>query len=191
MVTGVASLAWFDFQATGPNPRLDPVLEVALIVTDDELIEQTAITLIVNPALSGSKDWADRLDDTSKQRFDDNGLLRDISTGVSVTAAEDALAQTVKRVTGDRVPLCGIDIDARCRPLILGQMRGLASRFNYRTIDVLSIRRFLRDVAGRDDLMPTFADADQKLHRALSDLQDTLSEARIYREYLNLIPEFT
>lgn len=180
---------WLDFQTTGSHERLDSILEVALIVTDEDLVEQTAITLIVNPALSGQKDWADRLSDSAKLCLGDNGLLRDISTGVSLATADDALAQTVKRMTDEPIPLCGINVDGLARKFLSSQLRSLRRCFSYRSVDVLTVRRFLRDVCGRDDLMPTFADADQRMYRALQDLQDTLSEARIYRTYIDLIPE--
>lgn len=179
---------WIDLETTGLNPRLDHILEVALVVTGADLEEQTAFTLVVNPALDGHKAWADRLDDPVKQMHEASGLLRDISTGVSLRSAEDALLQTLDRFKGDRYILGGLNIERLERPFIDAQLRRLARRLSYRSLDVLAVRRFLRDVCGRTDLMPTFADADAKRHRALDDILDTLAEARIYRTYLDLIP---
>ncbi len=179
--------AWLDFETTGPDPRLDHVLEVALVVTSHDLIEQTAFTIIVNPSLDGNAGWEDRLDDERKVRYENNGLLRDITTGVSLRSAEDALVQTIKRVTADPLVLAGVHPEQE-RAIAQARMRSMRPWMHWRSLDLTSVRRFIRDIGGRTDLIPTFADAD-RVHRALEDAQDAISEARVYRTYLDIIPE--
>ena len=90
--------AWADIGATGPDERLDYVIEVGLCITDSsaKLVEQTAITLVCNP---GGEHWKSRLDSNPamKDVHKRSGVLLEVPDGLSISEAEQALTQTLGR----------------------------------------------------------------------------------------------
>lgn len=182
--------AWVDIETTGLDPTRDSILEVALVVTDDELVEHTAISLVVNPELTPRwHAWRDRLDATTevKKMHNKSGLAREITYGgISHREAERALIQTLERVgePGGFV-LAGSNVGKFDFAFLREQMPRLAEALDGRTFDVGSVRHILHTL-DRHDLVP---DLSNKAHRAMDDIQSHISEARIYREYLRLIPE--
>jgi oligoribonuclease (3'-5' exoribonuclease) len=185
--------AWVDLETAGLDERSHPILEVALVVTGVDLIEIAALTLVVNPAVSGGRwaSWRDQMDSVVEKMHLDSGLAREVDFGVSLRTADEALAQTLDRLDlGDFFILAGSEVDRFDRRFIGAQLPRLASHLDpKRSFDVASLRRAFRDLAGRADLMPEVADSAQRTHRAMDDIQAHVTEARIYAEYLRLIPE--
>lgn len=184
-------LCWVDVETSGLDDRVDPILEVAVVVTGYDLVEQTAMNLIVNPEISSPKfkGWADLMDDTVRKMHTQSGLLRDVPFGVSARSAEEALCSVLDRVTDEPYIMAGSGIDRFDRRFLRSQMPRLAGRFTDTTsIDVGSVRRSLRDLGGREDLIPETALGSARLHRAMDDVQAYITEARVYAEYFGLIP---
>lgn len=174
---------WVDVKTTGPSPRLDHVLETAVVVTDNDLVAVSALSLIANPALGrhGAR-WEERMDEHIQALYGGCGLLREVSFAPSLAHVDEAMAAILKPF-GEKM-ICAGYFPAVTRTFIREQMPGLSARLSDRLFDVMSVRRLVRDLAGRADLVPELVRA----HRAMSDVQDALTEARIYTSYISLVP---
>lgn len=174
---------WVEVKTTGPSPRLDHIMEVAIVATDADLVAVSALTLIANPALGRhGANWADRLDERSQRVYGQSGLLREIQYASSLAHVDEAMGAILKPL-GDKFICAGYHPSLH-RGFIREQMPGLSARLSDALFDVVSVRRLIRDLAGRPDLVPELP----RGHRASSDVQDALTEARVYTSYLSMVP---
>ena len=177
-----AVLVWMDLEMTGLDPARHVIVEIATIVTDDELqiVEEGPDLVVHQPA-----DAIARMDDVVRQMHTHSGLLPAIEA--STTSLEDAGAATLefirKHVTEPRtVPLCGNSIGTD-RRFLATQLPAIEEYLHYRSVDVSTIkelaRRWYPDVlAGHD--------RKASAHRALDDIRESIEELRFYREHLFL-----
>lgn len=184
--------AWVDIETTGLEPSKDAILEVALVVTDRDLIEVTAISFVVNPELTPRwKRWEERLEDAPdvKKMHTRNGLLREVPFGgISHSEVERALIQTLDRFgSPGEFTIAGSNVGAFDLAFVREQMPVLASWFSGRPYDAGVLREALRNI-GRHDLIPETIIKDSRVHRAMDDIQASISEMRVYTEYLRAIP---
>lgn len=68
-------ICFVDVETTGLNPRYDALLEIALVVTTDDLEEVGAIDLVVRPVASAHPL---AVDDVVQRMHTENGLWRDV-----------------------------------------------------------------------------------------------------------------
>lgn len=174
---------WVAVETTGVSPRLDHILEVALVVTGPDLVAVSALSLITNPSLGRhGANWSDRMDERTQRLHTSTGLLREVQYAPSLAHVDEAMAAILKPLD-DKFICCGYNPSFH-RSFVREQMPGLSSRLSDSSFDVVSVRRLIRDFASREDLIPELSRA----HRAMSNVQDALTEARVYASYLALIP---
>ncbi len=102
-------IVWVDTETTGLDPETGDLLEVALAVTDDNLVEVAATTTVVQPiTASGIKAWRARLNPVIQEMHGKNGLLDQIEAGLGARRheAEEALMTWVKAVASGRCATC-------------------------------------------------------------------------------------
>ena len=163
---------------TGLDHTRDVIVEIATIVTDDELeIVAEGPDLVVHQpdeALAG-------MDPFVRDMHTKSGLLDAIRA--STTTLEQAGAETLAFIQAhvpgpDRVPLCGnsIGTDRRFLAAYLPEIEGA---LHYRSIDVSSVKELVRRWYPK-----VRQDRPQKQgqHRALDDIRDSIEELRYYRE---------
>jgi oligoribonuclease len=177
-------LAWIDLEMTGLDPARNVIVEIATIVTDDELkIVAEGPDLV----LGATSEQLEAMDDVVRRMHTTSGLLTAI--GKSTVTVEDAAAATLEFLksqlpTAGSVPLCGNSI-AMDRSFLRQYMPAVDDYFHYRTIDVSTVKelckRWYRDVYGA---------RPQKLtaHRALDDIRESVAELIYYREHLFRTP---
>lgn len=183
-------ICWVDVETTGLSPRLDHILEIAIVVTGFDLVELTGLSMIVNPALGRhGRNWGDRLDENMKKMHHASGLLREIDYAASPDHVDEAMAATLRPLGEDKYFCAGYK-PAFDHAFVKEQMPGLSARLQPSFIDVISMRRLIRDFAQRPDLIPDLAEATGRAHRAMSDVQDAIAETRIYSQYLSLVPRW-
>jgi oligoribonuclease len=169
-----------DLEMTGLDPARNVIVEIATIVTDDELnIVAEGPDLVIGATPEQLAD----MDDVVVKMHTASGLLTAI--GESKVTVEEAAAATLEFVksqepTAASVPLCGNSI-AMDRSFLKSYMPALDEYFHYRSIDVSSVKelckRWYRDA---------YAARPQKAtaHRALDDIRESVAELRFYREHL-------
>jgi oligoribonuclease len=177
-------LAWIDLEMTGLDPSRNVIVEIATIVTDDQLnIVAEGPDLVIGATPEQLAD----MDDVVRRMHTTSGLL--VAIEKSTVTIDEAAAATIEFLkaqipTPGSVPLCGNSI-AMDRSFLRQYMPALDDYFHYRTIDVSSVKelckRWYREL---------YAARPQKLtaHRALDDIRESVAELAYYRDRLFRTP---
>jgi len=167
-----------DLEMTGLDSSTDVIVEIATIVTDDdlEIVAEGPDIVIHQP-----DDVLSRMDPFVVEMHTRSGLLEAIraSTTTLDDAGERTLAFIKQHAPEPRtVPLCGnsIGTDRRFLARYLPEIEG---HLHYRSIDVSSIKELVRRWYPK-----VRQERPQKAgnHRALDDIRDSIEELRYYRE---------
>jgi len=168
-------LVWIDLEMTGLNPETSVILEIAAVVTDGSL---TTVSEGPDLAIHYPDKILQDIEPWSKRQHESSGLLERVrASSVDCCKAEKAvLAFLSKHCKKGESPLCGNSI-WQDRRFLIKYMPKLEAFFHYRNIDVSSIK----EVAKRwYPSLPAYN--KKKAHLALSDIQESISELRYYRE---------
>jgi oligoribonuclease len=176
-------LLWLDLETTGLHPERHTILEVACILTDDDLNEKSRWESIVRPGVSDVRRlMALTSDDFVIDMHTKNGLLDEINAGlgVSMDVAEQAILKLVEGIPKKELYLAGNSVHFDMR-FLQEHMPSLAKKLSYRMFDV----RVLMMV--EDMWLPAFTDKGDHdvVHRALDDIEWSLEMARQYRDHFS------
>jgi len=169
-------IVWVDCEMTGLDLELDALVEIACLVTDDELtVLGEGVDVVIRPpdeALTQMTDFVREMHTTS-------GLIDELAAGISLADAEQQVLDYVRTVVPDsrRAPMAGNSI-ATDRGFIARDMPELDAHLHYRMIDVSSIKELSRRWYPRAYLA---APEKQGGHRALADVRESIDELRYYR----------
>jgi oligoribonuclease len=173
-------LVWMDLEMTGLDPARNVIVEIATIVTDDDLkVVAEGPDLVVHQppeALTAMEGVVREMHTTS-------GLLPLISAStVSLAeAGQRTLEFIAEHVREPRtVPLCGNSIGTD-RRFLATHLPAIEEYLHYRSVDVSTIKELVkRWYPGLVDGAPEKAGA----HRALDDIRESIEELRFYREHV-------
>lgn len=91
-------IVWADVETTGLNENKGHLLEVALVTTDDNLVEGQAINVVINPNYDAIPIEDLKMDDVVREMHTKNGLLSVIATaGMNLQEAEKFALRMVQR----------------------------------------------------------------------------------------------
>ena len=173
-------LVWMDLEMTGLDPDRHVIVEIATLVTDDELeIVGEGPDLVVHQP----PEAFEAMDDFVRNMHTTSGLLPAIEA--STISLEDAGAQTlafIKEHVPDArsVPLCGNSIGTD-RRFLAKYLPEIEDHLHYRSVDVSTTKELARRwYPGALSALPRKATA----HRALDDIRESIEELRFYRERL-------
>jgi oligoribonuclease len=178
-------LAWMDLEMTGLDPDRHVIVEIATLITDDNLeLLAEGPDLIVH----ASELELAEMDDFVTNMHTRSGLLGQITT--STLSLEEAGRQTMaflqEHIPEARsAPLCGNSIGTD-RRFLAKQLPEIEEYLHYRSIDVSTLKELARR------WHPTaFRSAPKKggAHRALDDIRESLEELRHYRSTLFATPD--
>ena len=171
-----ASLVWMDLERTGLDPERDRVIEIAAIVTDDDLgiLAESPALAIAQP-----EERLNAMDEWNLSHHQASGLLDRVrASQVTEAAAEqEILAFVASHVQRGAAPLCGNTI-WQDRRFLARHMPTLEGYLHYRSIDVSSIKELVR--RWRPDLAEGFVKRNE--HRALADIRESIAELAYYRQ---------
>jgi oligoribonuclease len=170
-------LAWMDLEMTGLDPAKDVIVEIATLLTDDDLtIVAEGPDLVVHT----SEELLAAMDPFVMEMHTKSGLL-DAIRGSTISLA-DAGAATLAFLRTHvaepgTVPLCGNSIGTD-RRFLAAYLPDIENFLHYRSVDVSSVKELVRrwypDVrSGRP--------RKQGSHRALDDIRESVEELRYYR----------
>lgn len=176
-------LYWLDIETTGLDHRIDSILEIGMLVTDDNLNLVPGVPIFadmqirVNPAtLAGMNDFV-------REMHTKSGLLDLLpKAGNSIADAERKLCEWVRSIPDDepRV-LAGASVHFD-RGFIHAMMPKLDAMFSHRHADVSAMREFLRR------WHPNYKNPQvATAHRPTMDLLDSIALARHMRAQMKEI----
>jgi len=169
-------LIWIDMEMTGLKPESDRILEVALVITDHDLVpvavapvwvaHQSDATLAAMDAWNQSTHGRSGLIDRSKASTMDDATIE--------AAALDFLRQHVPPKVS---PMCGNSI-CQDRRFLARWMPALEDYFHYRNLDVSTLKELAR--RWKPDVVKGVPKEGK--HEALADVYESIAELRHYRE---------
>ncbi len=174
-----------DLEMTGLDPATEVIVEIATLITDDELnvvAEGPDLVIFQPEALLVA------MDPFVVQMHTSSGLLTAIRQ--STITLEQAGAQTLEFIKKHgpeprTIPLCGNSIGTD-RRFLAKYLPEIENYLHYRSVDVSTIKELVkRWYPGLEITRPTKAGA----HRALDDVQESIRELKFYRE--NVFNEIT
>ena len=177
-------LVWMDLEMTGLDHTTDVIVEIATIITVDDLQ-----TLAEGPDLVVHQpdDVLARLDPFVVDMHTRSGLLDEIKASeISLEAAGAATLEFIKEHVPEpaSVPLCGNSIGTD-RRFLAAALPDIENHLHYRSIDVSSVKELVkRWYPGVDASRPR----GQGSHRALDDIRESIREMQYYRDNVFVDP---
>lgn len=178
-------LAWMDLEMTGLDHTSDLIVEIATLVTDDDL---TIVAEGPDLVIHQPPEALARMGDFVREMHTKSGLLRQIEG--STTTLEDAgvatLAFLKQHIPEERtVPLCGNSIGTD-RRFLAAYLPEIEEFLHYRSVDVST----LKELAQRwNPAAVSSAPAKRETHRALDDIRESIAELAHYRDTFCVVPD--
>lgn len=177
-------LVWIDMEMTGLDPERERIIEVAVILTDGNLVELASGPELV---LHQSDEVLAAMDDWNKKHHGESGLVERVkqSTISDADAEAQILAFLDQHVSAKERPILAGSSIHQDRRFIHRYMGKLDRRLHYRMVDVSSVKELARRwfPAALTTLPPK-----RESHRALDDIRESIEELRFYRRTIFLPP---
>jgi oligoribonuclease len=170
------NLIWIDCEMTGLDLEKDVLVEIAVLVTDSDL---NVIGEGIDLVIAATPEQLAGMNEFVTQMHTNSGLITEIPTGISVSAAEELIIKYLESANtfAGKSPLAGNSVSVD-RSFIARDMPRLNEYLHYRTIDVSSVK----ELARRWNAKVYFnSPAKTGNHRALGDIQDSIAELAHYR----------
>ena len=170
-------LVWVDMEMTGLDPDHDRVIEVALVITDANLvvIAEAPVFAIhqTDEVLAGMDSW-------NTGTHGRSGLTERVRTSTTTEAeVEAALIEFMKPHVGrGQAPMCGNSI-CQDRRFMARAMPKLEAFFHYRNLDVSTLKELCK--RWKPEVAASFK--KHQKHEALADIHESIDELRHYREH--------
>jgi oligoribonuclease len=177
-------LAWIDLEMTGLDPERHVIVEIASIVTDDELaIVAEGPDLVVH----ATEEELAAMDEHVVAMHESSGLLERIrASSLSRAEAEAAtLAFLSAHLPAGEVPLAGNSIGTD-RRFLAAQMPQVEDFLHYRCVDVSTLKELARRW---NPAVVKSAPTKKGSHRALEDIRESIEELRHYRSHFMRSPD--
>lgn len=168
-------LIWIDLEMTGLNPAQDRILELATLVTDNQLniiAEGPTFTIHQSDALlNGMDEW-------NTKHHNQSGLVERVknSTVNEAQAEKATIAFLSPYLKVGESPLCGNSIH-QDRVFLTRYMPKLEKFCHYRNLDVSTVKELARR------WKPELTFKKKSAHRALDDIKESIAELKFYKEH--------
>jgi oligoribonuclease len=171
------NLVWIDLEMTGLFPDTDRIIEIAVIVTDAQLIHRIEGPVF---AVHQSDAALDAMDDWNKGTHGRSGLIERVkaSTFDEATVEVQVIEFLAQHVPKGKSPMCGNSI-CQDRRFLANYMPKLEAFFHYRNLDVSTLKELAK--RWRPEILSGFKKA--QAHTALADVHESIDELAYYREH--------
>jgi len=171
-------LAWMDLEMTGLDATKNVIVEIATLITDDELnIIAEGPDLVIH----ATEEELALMDEVVVEMHARSGLTNEIRA--SVITLEEAGAATLAFIQAHiseprTVPLCGNSIGMD-RRFLTAYLPEIEEYLHYRSVDVSTIKELARRWYPEDLKEYT---KSASAHRAMDDIKESLEEMRYWRK---------
>lgn len=171
------NLIWIDMEMSGLAPDSDRIIEVAIVVTDSQLVTVAEAPVLVvhqsDAVLAGMDEW-------NKSTHGRTGLTErvrasQLTEGQVEQRMLDFLAAHLPIRTS---PMCGNSV-CQDRRFLARYMPRLEAYFHYRNLDVSTLKELVR--RWRPELTKGLVKKGK--HEALADIYESIEELKYYREH--------
>ncbi len=162
---------------TGLDVAIDELVEVAVVITDYDLVPvDEGMTIVIKPSAAALENMGEFV----TQMHTSSGLIDEMPHGVSLADAEFAVNEYIVRYVPNprSAPLAGNTIGTD-RTFLAKYMPRVDSHLHYRSIDVSSIKELSKHWFPR---VYFNAPAKDGGHRALADILESIRELDYYRK---------
>lgn len=179
----LSNLVWIDLEMTGLNVDKDVILEIAAIVTNNDLeILSPGLSYVIHQSditLESMSDWCLKYHTRS-------GLVEAVKESkISLEEAEKNILDFLNQYTRKSIsPLCGNSV-WQDKNFIRKYMPNLYDFLHYKIIDVSSIKEIINR-SYPESSKSNFIKPDN--HRALEDITYSIEELKHYKTYFFLPP---
>jgi oligoribonuclease len=176
-------LVWIDCEMTGLDLSVDELVEVAVVITDYELVPVDPGFRVV---IRADEAVLEQMNDIVRTMHTTSGLLDEIPGGVSLADAEYQVNEYILKFVPEAqtAPLAGNTIGTD-RAFLAKYMPRVDAHLHYRSVDVSSIKELARRWFPRVYFQ---SPAKAGGHRALADILESIRELDYYRRALFVAP---
>lgn len=172
-------LVWIDCEMTGLDLGSDALIEVAVVITDENLnLVDSGIDVLIRP----EQQALEQMGDFVRQMHTKSGLLEELEGAAPLTQARQQVLDYVKRfVPQPRTALLAGNSIGTDKAFLERDMPELIEHLHYRVIDVSSLKELAKRWYKR-----VYEEAPEKNggHRARADILDSIRELQYYRRAL-------
>jgi oligoribonuclease len=170
------NLGWIDLEMTGLDVDNEEIIEIATIVTDQDL---NIIDIGPDLVIKTKQIVLDNMDDWNTNQHTKSGLVdKVLKSNVTISQAEQITLDFLSKYLNPKEsPLCGNTV-SHDRKFLFKYMPTLESFFSYRHLDVTSIKLL------NNYWYPSIKQSNKKesLHLALEDIKDSIAELKFYKD---------
>ncbi len=170
------NLIWLDCEMSGLDPKVNRLLEVAIVITNADLSVRVESPVIV---IHQSDAHMAKMDKWNRSTHGKSGLTAKVRASKTTTpkAEEQLLAFIKKYVPRAKSPMCGNTI-GQDRRFLARYMPKLEAYFHYRNLDVSTLKELAK--RWKPEIHAGFK--KQQAHTALADVHESIDELLYYRE---------
>ena len=171
------NLIWIDLEMTGLLPEKDRIIEIASIITDEQLNVIAEGPVL---AIRQSEELLAGMDEWNQTQHSGSGLLQRVRQSQIDEAQAEALTLEFIQVyvSAKCSPICGNSI-CQDRRFLCNYMPKLEAYFHYRNLDVSSLKILVQRWAPQ--LLDNFSKKGS--HLALDDIRESIAELKYYRRH--------
>lgn len=171
------NLVWIDLEMTGLNPETDTILEIATIITDNELNELAVCPSFV---IHHSDSVLSAISPEVKKLLQSTGIFEAVKTStISLEQAEEETLECIQKYcTANTAVLCGNSVWVD-RLFLKKYMPKLHAFLHYRLIDVSTVKELVKRWYKKN---PNTEFKKKNMHRALDDIRESIAELQYYRD---------
>ena len=170
-------LVWLDMEMTGLDPERERIIELAIVVTDTDLVPVAESPVWV---IHQSDAQLAAMDEWNKNTHGRSGLIDKVKVSLDDEAMVEAAALEFlqNHVPKGASPMCGNSI-GQDRRFMVRYMPKLEDWFHYRNLDVSTLKELCK--RWKPEVAKGFVKKAD--HTALADIRESIEELKYYREH--------